>query len=106
MSRRTELFALLLLFLAAVIRIHALPRLPAGFDDEEIANLRITEMVRTAQISVFYNIYPPGASTSSDVAAPSYTGREALFPMLETLASGLFGEGFFSYRIVSLLQPG
>ncbi|MHB8626446.1 MAG: ArnT family glycosyltransferase [Aggregatilineales bacterium] len=93
MSRRSELLWITaLLLLAVAVRFYELGRLPAGFSDEEIDSLRISETVRSGQFGVFYNVQKgPNA------------GREGLFPALETLATGLIGEGLWSYRIVPSL---
>lgn len=92
MSRRSELILItLLLLLAAVIRIYSLARLPAGFSDEEIANLRIAETARGGRIGVFYNMETPG-----------YRGHEAVFPLMESLTTGLIGDGLLCYRLISL----
>ncbi len=92
MSRRLELTLItLLLLLAAFLRINGLARLPAGFSDEEIVNLRIAETARTGRIGVFYN-----------VDAPDYPGRESVFPIMESISTAIFGDGLLCYRLIAL----
>jgi 4-amino-4-deoxy-L-arabinose transferase-like glycosyltransferase len=93
LSRRSVLvWITILLLLAAAVRFYDLARLPAGFNDEEIDSLRISETVRGGQFGVFYNVQK----------GPT-TGREGLFPALEAMTVGVIGEGLWSYRIVPAL---
>lgn len=93
MSRRPDLLWITVaLLLAAIVRFTDLARLPAGFSDEEIDSLRITETVRGGQFGVFYNI-----QKGFDA------GREGLFPAIEALTTRLIGDGLWGYRVAPAL---
>jgi hypothetical protein len=82
---------LLIILLAAFVRVADLSRLPAGFMDEEIVNLRISETIRAGSIGVFY-----------DVKTPDFAGRESFFPLLVTVLAGTVGNGLLGLRLLPL----
>lgn len=82
----------LVIFLAAFVRVSDLGRLPAGFMDEEIANLRIAETARTGVIGVFYN--PDSASE---------VGRESFFALMQAVMGSLFGDSLFGFRVLPFM---
>jgi len=89
--RRPEfILILLVLLLAAFVRLADLARLPAGFSDAEIASLHIGETAKFGPVAIFY--------TESE----RRIGREAAFPLLETLVAGIFGNGLFAFRVLPL----
>ncbi len=93
MSRPLQVILILLIILLAVfVRVADISRLPAGFMDEEIVNLRISETVRSGSIGVFYNL------NTSDFA-----GRESFFPLLLAVTTGLTGDGLVGFRILPLI---
>ncbi len=91
MSRRLGLVLIILVLLvAALLRIGGLTRVPPGFNDEEIVNIHIAETVRTGIIASFYNVGDPGG------------GREGLYPILQALFMGFLGDGLLSYRALAV----
>ncbi len=90
MNRRIELFLVTgLLVLAAVLRIWDLTRLPPGFNDDELAFIRITETVRQGEVAVYYQI----AGTH---------GRAGMYGVGNMLVTELIGGGLFGYRLFPL----
>jgi 4-amino-4-deoxy-L-arabinose transferase-like glycosyltransferase len=90
-SRRFELSLIVLILLgAAVLRIANLTRLPPGFSNEEITNIRAAETARSGVVASFYNTGDPAG------------GREGLYPILESMTTSLLGEGLFSFRMLSV----
>ncbi len=89
MSRRLSfLFALILILLAAGLRLWDITTLPAGFSADEITNIRITEAVRGGQIGVFYDL--------------GDDGREGLYHISLAMITTVIGHGNLGYRLVSV----
>jgi hypothetical protein len=78
-----------LLLLAAVLRIWDLTRLPPGFNDDELAFIRVTETVRQGDVAVYYQI----AGTH---------GRAGMYGVGNMLVTELAGGGLIGYRLFSL----
>jgi len=78
------------LILAAALRILELSRLPPGFSVDEIANIQVSETARRlGTIASFYNV---GNSTN---------GHEGLYPVLQALVTSVIGDGLFCYRVLA-----
>jgi 4-amino-4-deoxy-L-arabinose transferase-like glycosyltransferase len=84
------LYIVLILLVAAGLRIADLTRLPPGFSDAEIRNIQGAESVRQGAIASLYNVGDPAG------------GYEGLYPIVQALVTSLIGEGLLCYRIVSL----
>ena len=87
-SRMSYFFAILLLLLAATLRMIDLPHLPQGFSDNEIINIRLADNVRQGDIYVFY----PGEDG----------GREGMYHLLTAFVTSFVGEGTIGFRILSV----
>jgi 4-amino-4-deoxy-L-arabinose transferase-like glycosyltransferase len=85
-----RLCVLILLLLAAWLRIWDLPRLPLGFSDDELTSIHIIEQVRTGAVQVFFPTSPAGA-------------EESLYHTLNMMATTLFGDGLFGFRVLGML---
>jgi len=85
-SRLGMLFALMLLLLAATLRLTDIATLPQGFSDSEIVNIRLKDNVRQGDILVFY---PAEAG-----------GIEGLYHALGAFATALISEGTIGYRML------
>ncbi|MBI1281483.1 MAG: hypothetical protein GC179_25375 [Anaerolineaceae bacterium] len=88
-SRLGYLLAVMLLLLGAAIRLHTLTALPAGFNNAEITDVRVTERVRQGGIEVFYDL-------------GNGEGREGLYNMIQAVFTSVFGNGLFGYKLLSL----
>jgi 4-amino-4-deoxy-L-arabinose transferase-like glycosyltransferase len=75
--------------LAAVLRTWDLTRLPPGFDDDELAFIRITETVRQGDVAVYYQI----AGTH---------GRAGMYGIGNMVVTELIGGGLVGYRLFPL----
>jgi hypothetical protein len=75
--------------LAAVLRTWDLTRLPPGFNDDELAYIRIAETVRQGDVAVYYQI--------GDIQA-----RAGLVAMGHVLITELAGDGMLGYRLLAL----
>jgi hypothetical protein len=62
--------------------------LPAGYTDDEITSIRITEAAREGNIEVFYNL--------------GNEGRDGIYHVLLALTTTLTGKGTLGYRIFSV----
>ncbi len=87
-SRMSYFFVVLLLVLAAALRIIDLSHLPQGFSDDEIINIRLVDNVRQGDIYVFF----PGEDG----------GREGLYHVLAAFVTSFVGEGTIGFRILSV----
>ncbi len=87
-DRASYAYAVLLLLLAAVLRLYSLATLPPGLNGEEIDTLRIAETVRGGLIETFYIVRGEG--------------REGLYPALVGASTALTGTGLIGYRVVSV----
>lgn len=77
--------------MAAALRIIGLTSLPAGFRDEEIAQLDIATLARSGALASFYNVNDPEG------------GREGLFGILHGWLGIAFGRGLLPLRIFAVL---
>jgi hypothetical protein len=80
--------AVLLLVLAAVLRLQELSTVPYGFADNEITNIRIAETARSGIIEVFYDL--------------GDEGREGFYQILTVFSTAVTGDGVFGFRIFSV----
>ncbi len=87
-SRVSFVLAVIILFGAAFLRIDDLTTLPAGYTDEEIISIRITEAAREGNIEVFYNL--------------GNEGRDGIYHVVLALITTLVGKGTLGYRIFSV----
>lgn len=94
MSNRARSFfvVVVILFIAAVLRLTELSVLPSGLNSEEITNVRIIETIRAGGIELFYDI---GDETT-------YRGREPFYQMLVAMTTTFTGSGSLGYRLVSV----
>lgn len=91
MNRRLELALITgLLLLAAVLRLWNLTHLPPGFSDDELAYINITETVREGDVAVFYQV-------------GDGEGRTGLYGVLNSLLTGMVGDGLLGYRMLPFL---
>ena len=88
MSRRLELFLVTaLLLLAVVLRMADLTRLPPGFNNDELATIRMAETVRRGQMAVYYEV-------------GDGQGRAGAYAIGTALVSDLVGGGLLAYRVL------
>ncbi|MDX2137262.1 MAG: glycosyltransferase family 39 protein [Chloroflexota bacterium] len=87
-DRVSYLLAVILLLIAAFLRIHEYAALPPGLSPAEIDNARIIETVRGGNVETFYNLRGEG--------------REPLYHLLVTSLTWMTGSGTFGYRLLSL----
>lgn len=89
MKRRTELILItLFLLLGAGLRAWDLTRLPLGFNNEELAHIRLTEAVRQGDISVYYQV-------------GDGHGRAGMYAILNAPVRERLGDGLLGYRMLS-----
>ncbi len=81
---------LLVLLVAAGLRIVALGRTPAGLNQDEISNIEGTETVSQGIIASFYNVGDP------------LGGHEGLYPLAQAITTTFLGTGLFCYRVLSV----
>lgn len=86
----TLAFVTAILVIAAILRLVNLTRLPAGFNPDELTDLRVSETVRLGNVASFYNVGNPAG------------GREGLYPIFQGVITLLIGDGFLFYRILSV----
>jgi 4-amino-4-deoxy-L-arabinose transferase-like glycosyltransferase len=89
-SARALPFILVVLLVAAGLRIVNLTRLPPGFNEDEIKTIQATETARLGTIASFYNVGDPAG------------GYEGLFPILQAVTTSLIGDGLLCYRVLSV----
>ena len=77
--------ATVLLVLAALLRLWGLAQFPAGFNDNELAHIRITEAVRAGSVSVYYQ------AGEERVCA-------GLYGVLNSVLTEAVGDGLIGYR--------
>ncbi|MCU0512360.1 MAG: glycosyltransferase family 39 protein [Anaerolineae bacterium] len=91
MGRWSYLLAVVLLLVAAWLRLWQLATLPPGFSQPEYATLSIVDdSIRAGRISLFY-------TTGSEAAL-----REGLHPTLSALVGLFAGDGMLSHRLLSV----
>ncbi|GAB4568764.1 MAG: hypothetical protein Kow0077_00180 [Anaerolineae bacterium] len=81
--------AVVVLLLAAVLRLSALGTLPPGFSDPELQSLTITEVISAGEIRVFETT---GAGNQ----------QETLFHILQATLTSLTGKGQITLRLLSV----
>lgn len=92
-QRAISFFAILIILLiAAYLRLTELSVLPSGLNSEEITNVRIVETIRAGGIELFYDI---GDETT-------YRGREPLYQMMLATTTTFTGSGSLGYRMLSV----
>lgn len=79
---------LLVLLIAAALRILDLTRLPNGYNDEEITTLYFSALAREGEVASFYRLPNEEA------------GREGLYPLLTALGVNVLGTGRLPYRVI------
>jgi hypothetical protein len=87
-SRVGYALAVMLLLLAAGLRMWELSTMPAGLSAEDITDVRITETVRQGGIEVFYDL--------------GNEGREGLYHAVLAAVTGFVGNGLLGYHMLSL----
>ena len=87
-SRVSYLIAVILLLIAAFLRLKDAATLPPGLSNDEITNVRIVETAREGSIEVFYNL--------------GDEGREGLYPIVLAFLVTLTGRGMLGYRLLSI----
>lgn len=87
-SRVGYALAVVLLLVGAVLRIVNFATLPAGLNNAEIMDIRISERVRQGSIEVFYDL--------------GHTGREGLYHTMQAVVTAVVGNGTLGYRMLSL----
>jgi len=80
--------ALLLLLVGTFLRLNGLSTLPAGFNDEEIIDIRIAETARLGRVEVFYEVQGQG--------------REGLYQSVLAVVTSATGGGLIGYRMLSV----
>jgi 4-amino-4-deoxy-L-arabinose transferase-like glycosyltransferase len=94
-NRVYYVLALLLLLLAAALRLWNLPTLPIGFSDAELTQIDLMrDEIQRGNIRVFYELEMPEGTRN--------VGQEGLYHSALALASFAFGEGTFGLRILSV----
>lgn len=90
MNRRRELWlVILLLLLAAGLRIWDLTRLPPGFSYDELAYIRLTEAARNGDVAVYYNV-------------GDNRGHAGMAAIINAPIRTFIGDGLLGYRIFSV----
>ena len=87
-SRLGYAIAVFILLVSAGFHLVELTTLPQGFNDTEIGAIRLTETIRTGQISVFYELEDGNT--------------EGLFHLVLTMISSIVGTGTIGFRILSV----
>jgi len=80
----------LILLIAAALRISDLTRFPQGFSEAEIGNIYFSELARAGEVASYYLM--PGQEGA----------REGLYPILTALGRSTFGTGRLPYRAIPL----
>jgi 4-amino-4-deoxy-L-arabinose transferase-like glycosyltransferase len=81
---------IVVLLLAAALRIVGLSWLPSGLSDPEITDITIAWAMRQGEVASFYRV--------SDTDG----GREGLYPLALAVTSGILGTGSLNLRILSV----
>ncbi|NWF69292.1 MAG: glycosyltransferase family 39 protein [Chloroflexi bacterium] len=87
-SRMSFWLALLLLLIAAALRLSQLAQLPPGLQAEELTDIRLADSVRRGQIEVFYNL--------------GTEGREGLYHTTLAAVTAAVGGGMIGFHILSV----
>lgn len=89
MRNATLILIVMLLLVAATLRLHNLTRLPAGLSTAEVVNIEIAQANRAGQIASFYRV------------GQTAGGYEGLFPLLSAMINGILGNGLLNLRFFS-----
>jgi uncharacterized membrane protein len=87
-DRTSYLFAVLILLLGTLFRLHDLALLPTGMNGDEVNTVRVVETVRAGTIETFYTL--------------GGEGREPLYEVMVTALTALTGTGTIGYRMLSV----
>ncbi len=94
-TRKSYTLAVLILLVAAGLRLWNFATLPPGLHEDQITDIYITEhFVRQGRIQVFYDL--------DELYNQGSEGREGLYHMALATNTLLIGDGLFSYHILSL----
>ncbi len=89
LQRRISYFiAVVILLLAAILRLHNLIEIPLGLQEDEITNIRITETARNGDIAVFYDL--------------GDEGREGLYHFVLVFITSFIGHSPLGFRLLSV----
>ncbi|RMF80461.1 MAG: hypothetical protein D6737_07970 [Chloroflexi bacterium] len=80
--------AILLLLIAAGLRLAVLTTLPPGLSDPEVTDIRIAETMREGRVEVFYDL--------------NGQGREGLYHAILATVTSIIGQGTVGFRLVSV----
>lgn len=89
-NRSSYALVVILLLIAAVLRLISLSTLPPGFQAEEIDNIRIIETARQGRIEVFYDLRGEG--------------HEGLYGVIAAAITTMTGSGLVGYRILPVMS--
>jgi 4-amino-4-deoxy-L-arabinose transferase-like glycosyltransferase len=81
------LLAVIILLVAACLRLYAIATLPAGFSPPEITDIRIIESVRQGQVEVFHDL-------------GEEHGREKMYHAAQVAVTAFVGQGTIGYRML------
>ena len=87
-NRVSYALTVILLLIAAVLRMWDLSTLPPGMHNDEVNDVRIVETVRQGRVEVFYNLQGEG--------------REGLYHAAVAAVTSLTGTGLLGYRTISV----
>jgi 4-amino-4-deoxy-L-arabinose transferase-like glycosyltransferase len=94
-SRTYYVLAVLVLLLAAALRIWQLTTVPIGFSEPELAHIDLMrDEIQHGNIRVFYEL--------DSATNPDGVGQEGLYHNILALSSFAFGEGTFGLRMLSV----
>ena len=89
-SRVAFWLAVLILLASAVLRLLAISSLPPGFNNQELATIRLVETARQGRVEVFYDL------------GTLQGGREGLFAQAQAALTTFIGVGLFADRVLPL----
>lgn len=87
-GRVSYILAVILLLVAAWLRLWDFTTLPSGYYADEVINIRIAETARDGNIEVFYDL--------------GSEGREGLYQIVLAFTTTMTGGGTLGYRLLSL----
>ncbi|MFN8372655.1 MAG: glycosyltransferase family 39 protein [Anaerolineae bacterium] len=87
-TRMSFWLAVLILLIAAGLRLWQLIEIPPGLHAVEITDIRIADDIRRGQVEVFYNL--------------GDEGREGLYHMVLAAVTAVLGSGMIGYHILSV----
>lgn len=86
-SRLSFALAVLILLLAAALRLYRLDLLPLGLNEQEIIDIRLAENARQGDVQLFYEV--------------NGQGRDLLYPVALAAVSSITGPGSIGYHALS-----